>query len=180
MTSLAQGMAGLALVFALAQLCATQIGAGLAFALGQGLATAIALAALGHPVAGLALAGVAFALPRTVRTVMRRTGIDPHADAPRFRQAVVLGGAVLALLAIGSGRLGLPLAAVLAGVVQVCTHHHVVTRAVGLVSVQNGAVLAVALDPLAPWPVLAAAVLPVLPSLVLMSAVLHLPRQGKR
>ncbi|MGE0223408.1 MAG: hypothetical protein AB7S57_09120 [Acetobacteraceae bacterium] len=181
MTSLGQGMAGLVLVLAFAQLCTRQLGAVLTLTIAQALAVAVALAAREHWVAAAIAAATAAALPMAVSRLRALHPIPPQADPPAGVRPALVAAAVLGLLAVQFPVLGLPLGVVLSGLMLVATRPHAVMRALGLSVMQFGSALAygsvapVLLDPMA-----IAATLPVVPGLMLARAFLPLPAGTRR
>lgn len=145
MTSLAQGAAGLALVMSFALLCPHQLGAALRLLLVQAAAVAVAAACRSRfLIAGGELILGAIAAPILVRRLLDHLAI-PHTTLPvGGAKLAVIAGAVLALLAMPMGTLGLPLAVVLLAILMVATRRHPVMQLVGFLALQNGLVLAAA------------------------------------
>jgi hydrogenase-4 component E len=180
MTSLSQGMAGLVLVFALAQLCTRQLGSVLVLVLAQGLAVSVALAARGLWIpAVLVLAGGVVAPPLAVRRLRLVRDVAPQAHPPGGIRPPLVAAALLALLAAQFATVGLALGVVLLGLLLVVTRPHAVIRALGALVMQFGVALAADQGAVAPWDSLTlAAALPIVPGLLLARVFLHPPTRA--
>jgi hydrogenase-4 component E len=163
-TSLAQGSAGLALVLSFALLCPRQVTAALHLLVVQAGAVAVAAAARNQPIAaaGELLLGAVLA-PIFVGRLLDRLNIARTSSPAGGTRLAVIAGAILALLAMPIGGLGLPLAVVLLAILLIATRRHPVMQLIGLLALQNGLVLA-ALE--ADWAGRYATSCPVVPGLV--------------
>jgi hydrogenase-4 membrane subunit HyfE len=149
MTTLAQGAVGVALVMAFALLGVTEIGGAMVLLTGQAIAVTVAMAAQNQlSVAGAELILQAVAIPMILRRLANRLG-DSKTTAPfgvplGGRRLAIITGAVLTVLALPLGTLGLPLAVMLLGLLLLATRRHPIAHLTGLTAIQNGLTLAAA------------------------------------
>jgi hydrogenase-4 membrane subunit HyfE len=145
MSSLAQGAAGIVLVVAFALLGVRQIGAAVALLTAQAIAVAVATAAQHMVLPALAELGFqALAAPLLLRRLAGRLGGSQTTVPIGGAKLAVIAGAVLTVLAVPWGHLGLPLAIVLLALLLVAMRRHPVMQVIGLLAAQNGLVLAAA------------------------------------
>jgi hydrogenase-4 membrane subunit HyfE len=145
MTSLAQGAAGVVLVVAFALLGVRQIAAAVVLLVAQAIAVAVATAAQHMGLPALAeLAVQALAAPMLLRHLLARLGGSQTTLPIGGTKLAVIAGAVLTVLAMPWGHLGLPLAVTLLALLLVAMRRHPVMQIIGLLAAQNGLVLAAA------------------------------------
>lgn len=171
MTSLAQGSAGVVLVVAFALLGVRQTSAALLLLTVQAVAAAVAVS-MQHQVAaaGAVLILQAIAAPLLLRRLLGRIGGSQTTVPAGGTKLAVIAGAVLTVLALPSGALGLPLAVVLLAMLLVATRRQPVIHLAGLLAAQNGLVLAAAATG---WTGVYGVVVPIVPLLAGGSLWLH-------
>jgi hydrogenase-4 membrane subunit HyfE len=171
MTSLAQGSAGVVLVVAFALLGVRQTNAAVLLLTVQAVAVAVAVAMqhqLAPAVAVLILQAIA--APLLLRRLLGRIGGSQTTVPAGGTKLAVIAGAVLTVLALPSGALGLPLAVVLLAMLLVATRRQPVIHLAGLLAAQNGLVLAAAATG---WTGVYGVVVPIVPLLAGGSLWLH-------
>jgi hydrogenase-4 membrane subunit HyfE len=173
MSSLAQGAAGVVLVMAFALLGVRQISAAVVLLIAQAVAVAVAAAAQHQTPAAVAeLALQALAVPMGLRRLLGRLGGAQTTVPVGGTKLAVIAGAVLTVLALPWGNLGLPLAVVLLALLLLATRRHPGMQLSGLLAAQNGLVLAA--SGIA-WAGIYVVVLPIVPLLAVAALWLHAP-----
>ena len=177
MSTLAQGMSGLALIFSFALLCARRPGPALIWTAAQALTVSIAMAAERDWQAAL-LNAIASGL--LVPFLLHRIGLPVAAGGRTALTGTLAAACGLSLLAAGAGALAVPLAVLLLGLLLLATRRSGAFQVFGLCSMQQAALLATGVSGTAPPMLPLLITVPALPALAALGLWFGTGLQSKR